>query len=153
MKHILIIIFAFIITVPLMGQETRHEKMQSLKIAFLTKQLELTPTESERFWPIYNMYDKQLHELRQKMKPSKKPSEFTDQEAEDFISLRIDMEQEKVDIQKRMILEIKEVVGAKRAIKMRQVEDRFKRRVLEKMGKKGERRGGMKGGKKGRMRR
>jgi hypothetical protein len=40
------------------------EKIQTLKIAFITQKLQLTPDEAEKFWPIYNQYDNEM-ELNQ----------------------------------------------------------------------------------------
>lgn len=38
------------------GHEQRMQEIQSMKIAFMTDFLKLTPAESEKFWPIYNKY-------------------------------------------------------------------------------------------------
>ena len=40
------------------GKE-RWEKYRSEKIAFLTDKLELTPSEAEKFWPVYNQMEKE----------------------------------------------------------------------------------------------
>jgi hypothetical protein len=45
------------------GDDTRAEKIQSLKIAFITQKLQLTSDEAEKFWPIYNQYDNEIHSL------------------------------------------------------------------------------------------
>ncbi len=45
------------------GDETRAEKIQSLKIAFITQKLQLTTDEAEKFWPIYNQYDNEIRNL------------------------------------------------------------------------------------------
>ncbi len=40
--------------------------VESLKVAFITKQINLTPEEAQKFWPIYNMYTAELknrHEI------------------------------------------------------------------------------------------
>ncbi len=36
------------------------EKIEALKVAFISKDLNLTPQEAERFWPIYNQYSAEL---------------------------------------------------------------------------------------------
>jgi hypothetical protein len=36
--------------------------LQALKIAFITKRLNLTPQEAERFWPIYNQYTAEVRQ-------------------------------------------------------------------------------------------
>ena len=45
------------------GDETRAEKIQSLKIAFITQKLQLTTDEAEKFWPVYNQYDNEIRSL------------------------------------------------------------------------------------------
>lgn len=41
-------------------QENWKEKMESVKIAFLTTEIGLTPTEAQKFWPIYNSINEEL---------------------------------------------------------------------------------------------
>ncbi|PWT70277.1 MAG: hypothetical protein C5B59_20955 [Bacteroidetes bacterium] len=38
----------------------------TLKIAFISKKLNLTPEEAQRFWPIYNQYIEELRQARVK---------------------------------------------------------------------------------------
>src|ERR1700739_2094887 len=38
------------------------EKIEALKVAFISKDLNLTPQEAERFWPIYNQYSRELRD-------------------------------------------------------------------------------------------
>lgn len=35
----------------------RAEKIQALKIAFITQKLQLTSEEAQKFWPVYNRYE------------------------------------------------------------------------------------------------
>lgn len=44
---------------------TKREKVQALKIAFITQKLELTSDEAQRFWPVYNNYEAELHQTMQ----------------------------------------------------------------------------------------
>lgn len=41
-------------------QENWKEKIQSVKIAFLTNEIGLTPAEAQSFWPIYNSVNEEL---------------------------------------------------------------------------------------------
>ena len=45
------------------NKESRTEKVQALKIAFITQKLELTSTEAQKFWPIYNRYETDLRQV------------------------------------------------------------------------------------------
>ena len=47
-------------TLPSLAQERQQQRpgaaLEAMKIAFITKRLDLTPEEAERFWPVYNRY-------------------------------------------------------------------------------------------------
>ncbi len=40
-------------------------RLESLKIAYLTKKLDLSPSEAQLFWPIYNQYIDESRQARQ----------------------------------------------------------------------------------------
>ena len=42
----------------------KAEKIQALKIAFITQKLQLTSVEAEKFWPVYNQYETEIKDLR-----------------------------------------------------------------------------------------
>ena len=46
------------------GQEDpkKGERIQALKIAFISHKLNLLPEEAQRFWPVYNLYESELKE-------------------------------------------------------------------------------------------
>ena len=45
-------------------REENRNKIKTLKIAYITEQLSLTEKEAEKFWPIYNVYEDQMNQLR-----------------------------------------------------------------------------------------
>jgi len=40
--------------------EKKQQDIQALKAAFITKELDLTPDEAQKFWPVYNQYEKEI---------------------------------------------------------------------------------------------
>ncbi|MEN9570850.1 MAG: hypothetical protein RL172_2081 [Bacteroidota bacterium] len=38
-----------------------REDIEALKVAFISKELELTPEEAQKFWPVYNQYSKEVN--------------------------------------------------------------------------------------------
>lgn len=44
----------------------RWEKYQSEKVAFITTNLDLSPEEAQKFWPVYNQMDKERSEAQMK---------------------------------------------------------------------------------------
>jgi hypothetical protein len=49
----------------LSAQTTNLERLNSYKIGFFTKKLNLTASEAEKFWPVYNEYQKQKNLIQQ----------------------------------------------------------------------------------------
>jgi len=48
----------------LTAQSTNLEKLNAYKVGFFTKKLNLTSQEAEKFWPVYNEYQKQKNILQ-----------------------------------------------------------------------------------------
>jgi hypothetical protein len=40
--------------------EKKLADIEALKVAFISKELELTPDEAQKFWPVYNQYSKEI---------------------------------------------------------------------------------------------
>lgn len=144
MKRLSVILFSLILLTPMFAQEgdrtgdrdgQRKEKMEALKIAFLTKELNLTTQESEQFWPIYNYHQQELKSLRKEMRPVKRVHEMTDQEAEAALQKRFELQRRKMQLEEETMNKLKPILGAKRILKLTRAEAKFKRKVLEKAGK------------------
>lgn len=135
MKKLLFIVFLF--TVGLYGQEGRHEKIKALKTTYITEQLSLTSAEAEKFWPIYNSYDKKFHAIRKKerreiFKKLQNDLEFlTDAEANILIEQSLSLQSEGLELRKRMISELRKVISPKKIITLKKAEDDFKRELLD----------------------
>ena len=57
-----LLVLAVALTIPLIrlnAQNPNLEKFSTYKIGFFTKKMNLTSQEAERFWPVYNDYQKQ----------------------------------------------------------------------------------------------
>lgn len=65
MKKILLIAIIFLGSFSLVNAQddaNKAERIQALKIAFITKKLDLTANEAQRFWPVYNRYENDIKE-------------------------------------------------------------------------------------------
>ncbi len=45
-------------------ENSRGEKIEALKIAFITQKLELTTDEAQKFWPVYNQYEQEIRNIK-----------------------------------------------------------------------------------------
>ena len=68
MKKFLLILTIFFNALAIQAQEGDPKadggKIEAYKIAFLTKKLNLSPEEAQRFWPIYNKYADEIRQAR-----------------------------------------------------------------------------------------
>ena len=45
-------------------ENSRGEKIEALKIAFITQKLNLTTDEAQKFWPVYNQYEQDIRSIK-----------------------------------------------------------------------------------------
>jgi hypothetical protein len=46
------------------NQKPDGSRLEALKIAYISKKLNLTPGEAEKFWPVYNQYSGEIKKVR-----------------------------------------------------------------------------------------
>jgi Skp family chaperone for outer membrane proteins len=62
-KILLTALFISICGLVSLRSQDRSERIEALKVAFITKQLQLTPQEAEKFWPVYNVYENEMKNM------------------------------------------------------------------------------------------
>ena len=143
MKNIKNLLTAFFVLISLsffaQGKyfEEKKEKIKSLKIAFLTTELNLNPDEAAKFWPIYNAFEDNQFELRrQKMKSFLKKEDnnlnkLTDKEASALLAKMESNEDEMRQLQKKLISNLKGVISPVKIIKLKKAEEDFNKKLLQ----------------------
>lgn len=67
-KLILLLIMSFgLITINAQNKPERQfnkNNIEALKVAYITRQLNLTPEEAQKFWPVHNIYFEELKKAR-----------------------------------------------------------------------------------------
>ena len=61
-------------------QEPDGRRLEALKVAWLTKKLDLSPEEAQRFWPVYNKYTEEIRAVRQEQRQNPKDDELATEE-------------------------------------------------------------------------
>lgn len=128
MKSLLTYILILISTVSVTFAQPNYSKIKEIKVAYFTEKLELTSSESEKFWKIYNQYETERYALK---KASKKPegqkiSEMTDAELYQWIDSSLDKKEKEVALQKKYFVEFKKVLPAKKLVKLINIEEQFR---------------------------
>lgn len=122
MKKIFIL-FGFITFATLLTQaqvadsERVGERIKSLEIGYITRQLQLTPEEAEKFWPVFHQYRKELKTTV----------------AENVNADKLDREQKVLDVRKKYKKNFASVLNNERAERFYETEDKFKMLVRKEM--------------------
>lgn len=133
MKSVLSYILILFCTTTLVLAQPDHSKIKDLKVAYFTEKLNLTSSESDKFWKIYNQYEAERQSLK---KASKKPegqkiSEMTDAEINHFIDSALDKKEKEALLQKKYFVEFRKVLPPQKVVKLLFVEEQFRQYLFK----------------------
>jgi len=124
----------------LIAQQNRdkHDNFRAYKIAYITQQLDLTPTEAEKFWPLYNEFGKQFYKLKvidkrdmkRKIKENGGIDTLSEGEANEYVTILLNSEEEIVKLKKKFYDRLKNVLSPNKILKLYNAEDEFNRKLL-----------------------
>ena len=118
------------------GQE-HHERIKSMKIAFLTDRLSLTSDEAQEFWPVYNQYQEELSELRGKhareMRRDKSVADLSEEEAAEYAECEIRRIEETAELRRKYHEKFLEILPVKKVALLYEAEKDFNRRLFREM--------------------
>ena len=118
--------------------QDRKENIQTMKIAFITEKLDLTPQEAQQFWPLYNQYNDKMMELRKKRRQDHREArsnfdELSDNEVEQLVNNDLATRQKELDLQKEYNEKFKAVLPIKKVAKLYAAEEQFKVVLINKL--------------------
>jgi len=120
MKKSLLLIYLILFTTnTTFSQQQNRQKIKVLKTAYITEALNLTPTEAEKFWPIYNMYTTKIQALKKsleggiqhKVQLAGGIDYISNREAQKLIDEAISFEQQITDNKIRMVKELSKIIS------------------------------------------
>jgi hypothetical protein len=140
MKKLVIFLF-IIISVPftnLTAQNPNLEKLNDYKIGFFTRKLNLTSQEAEKFWPVYNDYQKQRNEIQiEKLKLNRNfnqnESSLSDKQLEEMGDKYVGCLVQESDLAVAFHKKLKEVLPPVKVILYYQAENQYKIQLLNEL--------------------
>lgn len=152
-------IFAAIFCIQLWAQGPNHDqkdmkhadRIKSMKIAFITEQVDLSSEEAQVFWPVYNKFDKTFNELHQKQSlkghhqrhnqnEDLSTQNLSETDALKELNKQLELEKSKVATLASYQKELLEVLPASKVLKVLKSEHQFRRKLLRRLGKRKDRR-------------
>lgn len=101
---------------PTPDEKQRQEKIQALYVAYITRQLELTPDEAQKFWPVHTQFTNELKAVKPNLP-------------------ELEKQQLVLNIKKKYQENFNRVLGPKRCEHFFRMDGEFKRKLLERMRK------------------
>ena len=137
-KYIFLLITLFITSLTSFAQDgplrerfkQKKEQVKSLKVAFITNELNLTPDEAAKFWPLYNAFEDKQHEIRaQKLKgyldriDDESFDNVSEKEAATLLAQMESTEEELHQAKKKFIASLKGVISPLKILKLKKAEE------------------------------
>lgn len=140
-KIITLVWISLFFTLSLSAQERKvnRGKIKALKISYLTEQLNLTPSEAEKFWPIYNIHNKKQRSLRSKIRSEIERAKIenrvlnavSEEEALRLVSLKLSTEKKIYEAHEKFIDKLKNIISYKKIIQLEIAEMEFGRKLMK----------------------
>lgn len=132
-----LIIMLFLATLGMNAQDRKFEEIKAHKTAFITEKVNLTSTQAEKFWPIYNKHEQEVMALRKtqlegfKTLRNKNVDDLSEAKAK---AMLLKHGQVKAQLTKKMVQLIsllEGVITPQQTIKLLMAEYDFKKRLLK----------------------
>ena len=138
MKNTAFLFLFFIASNLVAQQESKHEKLEAMKIAFITEKLSLTTKEAQSFWPGYNEYSQKIEKLRKTKRSDLGELKIniensSDKEIEALLSDVFDAKTKEIELQKEYYSKYTKVLPIKKVALLYQSEHQFKKELLKRI--------------------
>lgn len=120
------------------GQENHRERIKAYKTAYITQQLDLSSKEAEKFWPIYNDYEKQMFTIRvlqvraerDKINEQGGFDALSDKDADAALHKFLQNEKEVLKVKETLYKEVSSVLSPVKMLKLYKAEADFSKKLL-----------------------
>lgn len=115
------------------GKGPDRGRMESYRVAYFTRMLELTPEEAEVFWPLFNSYGQERRALQDSLEATGRLQLMSDGDVERSIDQSLDIEQSMLDLKRSYLERLQGVLPIRKVAMLNQVERRFKEELLSRL--------------------
>lgn len=122
------------------NQKPDMEKMKADKVAYISTQLNLSVDEAQKFWPVYNEFEKKNDELfeaersiNRELKTGK--TALSDSELTKKLDRMMEIQKEKTAIQSEYYEKFKKILPIQKVAKLYEAERGFRKQLLHEYGR------------------
>lgn len=117
---------------------TSSDRVRKAKVQFFSEKLELSPSESKAFWPVYNDYQNRKNRLANERRNLMRfyvdnSNNMTDNEISETLDRYIEIEKEESELLSQYNEKFKNILPEKKVIKIYIVEVQFRNYLLKQL--------------------
>jgi len=146
MKNILILLSPLLFSFSLLAQPEHtggdYKKIEAYKTKFITEELDLSTEEAQKFWPVYNEYNKKLQvifndrlENMSHREVREKWDELSEEQLEQFTLKELEKQKKIAELKIAYFDKFKAAVGSRKAATFFRAEMEFRKHLMEMLGK------------------
>lgn len=114
---------------------TKRDKIEALRVSFISSKVTLTNQEAQLFWPLYNDYNDKLDNLKKSFRQQfVKDVDFNalnDKEAEAYLIAELLVKQKEYELSKEYYEKFKKVLPVKKIALIRRAEEDFRKELIK----------------------
>jgi hypothetical protein len=139
----ILLIFTMCLSVTLSGQRSNLsrnnpqcppiERAKAVRVAMLTQRMSLSSEEAEKFWPVYNDYEKEQKKIREKFQPNKNIMVLDDASVEKHLLGLLDMEEELIKMKKKYYQNFSKIIGYRKVAILAKSDREFYLAMIERL--------------------
>ena len=134
MKNLLLAFCMLFVAVGAQAQPPAGNRVEAQRAAFITQKLNLTVTEAQQFWPVYNEYTQKMRTIRNgDNRPQEGLDNISEAEAEKMILAEFDKEQRELELRKEYYQKLKKVLPTQKIVKLYGAEKAFRGEMLKQL--------------------
>lgn len=118
--------------------DSQKQAIMAKKVAFITNELQLTPTEAQTFWPVYNLYQAEIDAVRKNRAAElltvkqDSISNLSNADIQKLIDNEFTLQQQELEIKKKYFDgEFEKVLTLQKVVKLYRAEQLFKIYLLK----------------------
>ena len=132
MRQSILILFLLLSITNSYAQDSgvREDRIQAVKIAYITEEINLTSRQSQQFWPLYNEYQAAVKSLNQSYRKNIRLKDMSDAEVTAYIEIKLTVEEQKIALQRTYLQKYLQVISIRQIARLYRAEQKFKKELL-----------------------
>jgi Skp family chaperone for outer membrane proteins len=114
-----------------------QERIKAARVAYLSRELSLSPEEAEKFWPVYNLYDEQREDLRARirdlMDESRTRGYSSDDKANAALDEMLSIREQELQLEKNFRKSMQGILPSRRLVVLHQAEREFQKELIRRI--------------------